>query len=308
MALHGLGSMTLGVPDVDSAREFYREFGLTESTSGTFASVDGGDQLHVVSNPYRRLMAVTIAADDADDLHRIERAAVRHGSHAMRQADGRLSVTEPITGLTIDVAIRDRIVSEPAPTPAFNAPGYVPRNGERAPAIFNTGKASPRRLGHVLYTTTDFDASIAFLTNVIGFKMSDSSPGVIAFMRCGTDHHNIGLINAPVPFFHHSSWQVNNVDEIGQGAQHLLTADPGRSVWGLGRHFLGSNFFWYFRDPAGNFAEYFADLDQIGEEVAWEPREWNGPEALYAWGPPVPADFVHPSDVSEIAEAMAAAG
>ena len=28
--------------------------------------------------------------------------------------------------------------------------------------------------------------------------------------------------------------------------------------WGLGRHFLGSNLFWYFRDPAGNYAEYYA--------------------------------------------------
>ena len=55
----------------------------------------------------------------------------------------------------------------------------------------------------------------------------------------------------------------NDVDEIGKGAQNLLAGDPTRSVWGLGRHFLGSNLFWYFRDPMGNYAEYYADLDQI---------------------------------------------
>ena len=58
------------------------------------------------------------------------------------------------------------------------------------------------------------------------------------------------------------------------------------SVWGLGRHFLGSNLFWYFRDPAGNFAEYFADLDQIGDDDAWIARDWAPDKSLYAWGPP----------------------
>ena len=48
-----------------------------------------------------------------------------------------------------------------------------------------------------------------------------------------------------------------------QGRAQPAGRRPDRNVWGLGRHFLGSNLFWYFRDPAGNFAEYYADLDQI---------------------------------------------
>jgi catechol 2,3-dioxygenase-like lactoylglutathione lyase family enzyme len=154
-----------------------------------------------------------------------------------------------------------------------------------------------------LYTSPDFEASKRFLTEVLGFKVSDSS-GPIAFLRCSTDHHNVGLINAPVPFFHHSSWQVNDVDEIGRGAQSLLAVDPQRSVWGLGRHFLGSNFFWYFRDPAGNFAEYYSDLDFIPEDMEWDSQEWAPEKSLYAWGPPVPQDFVQPSDLEEIIAAL----
>ena len=76
------------------------------------------------------------------------------------------------------------------------------------------------------------------------------------------------------------------------------------SVWGLGRHFLGSNLFWYFRDPSGNFAEYFADLDQIGDDDAWIARDWAPDKSLYAWGPPVPRDFVEPPDLAEIKEAL----
>lgn len=308
MGLHGLGSMTLGVPKVDDARHFYREFGLTETKDATFASSDGGEQLHLVHRPYRQLVAVSIAVDHSDDIARIQAAAAAHDAPVVEHGNGTISLTEPVTGLRLDVAIRGRVSSLPETSPLMNGPGSVVRDAERAPAIFNEGPASPRRLGHVLYTTPNFDASMSFLTDVVGFKLSDSSPGVIAFLRCSTDHHNIGLIASPAPMFHHSSWQVNDLDEIGRGAQHLLEEDPDRSVWGLGRHFLGSNLFWYFRDPAGNYAEYFADLDQISEDAEWLAREWTGPKALYAWGPPLPPDFVRPRDTDEIIEAMKAAG
>ena len=33
MSLHGLAEMTLGVPNVDATKQFYREFGLAESTA-----------------------------------------------------------------------------------------------------------------------------------------------------------------------------------------------------------------------------------------------------------------------------------
>src|SRR5438093_670189 len=81
-----------------------------------------------------------------------------------------------------------------------------------------------------------------------------------------------------------------NVDEIAMGAAKMQEAgwQPG---WGLGRHVIGSNFFYYIRDPWGSFAEYFHDLDYIPEHCAWEPRDFPEAEALYRWGPPVPEDF-----------------
>ena len=69
-------------------------------------------------------------------------------------------------------------------------------------------------------------------------------------------------------------------------------ADRGwQPGWGFGRHVIGSNFFYYIRDPWGSFAEYFFDLDVIPEDCAWEPRDWPGEDSLYIWGPPVPPDF-----------------
>ena len=60
-------------------------------------------------------------------------------------------------------------------------------------------------------------------------------------------------------------------------------------MWGLGRHYIGSNFFWYLRDPAGNFAEYYADLDVIADDEPWSPptSPTPGPLGMGAAGPPV---------------------
>jgi len=136
--------------------------------------------------------------------------------------------------------------------------------------------------------------------NVVGFKLSDAVPGVIEFLRCSPDHHNVALVEAPAPFLHHSSWQLESFDDIGHGATYLLAEDPERHLWGLGRHFLGSNLFWYFRDPAGNYAEYYADLDEIAEDAEWMARTWTPDKSLYSWGPQPPPQLLEPADLEEL--------
>jgi catechol 2,3-dioxygenase-like lactoylglutathione lyase family enzyme len=307
MALHGLAEITIGVPDVPATQAFYSEFGLASSAPGVLATADGGDQLRLVQRSYRHLVEYVLAADDADDLARISSAATAHDIDVSTHDDSSISLIDPICGIRARVTVRPRIRLRPYESPPTNTPGNASRVNDRSPAIFEAGPAQPRKLGHVLYATPDLDASMRFVCDVLGFKVSDTSAGVIAFLRCSDEHHNIGMTQAPLHFFHHSSWMVNDVDEIGKGAKNLLAGDPSRSVWGLGRHFLGSNLFWYFRDPAGNFAEYYADLDQIPSDADWEPRNWAPDKSLYAWGPPPPAEFIAPRDLDEIAGAQAAA-
>jgi len=307
MALHGMAEITLGVPDVAGTQAFYNEFGLSTSAPGVLATRDGGDQLRLVTRPYRHLVEYTVAADDQDDLDRISAAAAAKGLQVTSHDDGSISTVDPICGIRARVAVRPRLHVAPYESPVMNTPGHAARLNDRAPAIFDQGPAQPRKLGHVLYATPDLEASMAFLTGVLGFKVSDTSEGIIAFLRCSDDHHNIGMTQAPMHFFHHSSWMVNDVDEIGKGAQNLLAVDPTRSVWGLGRHFLGSNLFWYFRDPSGNYAEYYADLDQIPSAEEWEARNWAPDKSLFAWGPPPPQEFLEPRDLDAIAAGQAAA-
>jgi catechol 2,3-dioxygenase-like lactoylglutathione lyase family enzyme len=296
--------MTLGVTDLGAADQFYEEFGLAPVGGHRFASSEGGEQLRLVHTPMRRLVEFACAADDADDLARIRAAATAAGIAVADDGDD-IVMAEPIVGIGVRVTVRARIAQTPAAPTPWNGPALNSRGSQRAPAIFERDGTVPRRLGHVLYTSPDFDASRSFLNDVLGFRTSDLVPNLIAFNRCSTDHHNVGLISAPVPFFHHSSWQVDDVDAIGHGAHKLLAVDPSRNAWGLGRHFLGSNYFWYFRDPSGNMAEYFADLDQI-DDAEWTMGTWEPDKSLYSWGPPVPRDFVMPPDIEELSSAYAA--
>ena len=78
----------------------------------------------------------------------------------------------------------------------------------------------------------------------------------------------------------------------------MLDGRPERHVWGLGRHCAGSNFFWYLKDPAGNFCEYYSDMDCIVDDQLWTPEDLEGARGLFAWGPPPPASFLHPEDLA----------
>ncbi len=299
MALHGLAKVKIGVPNVVETVAYYADFGLIDRGAGVLATCNGGDQLEIVRANTRRLIELTIAADDQDDIAAIAARLERFGVPAQRTGPS-LSATEPVTGAGVRVSVRPRIVIEPAvaPTP-FNGPGRIERWG-RAPFISRTGPVRPRKLGHVVLGTTDLQTTMGFFVNGLGFKVSDFMGDQAAFLRCSVDHHNVLIMAAPVNFMHHTSWQVDDVDEIGRGAQRMLGGHPERHVWGLGRHYAGANFFWYLKDPAGNFSEYYSDMDAVPEDALWSPEVLHGLQGLYAWGPPPPPSFLEPEDLAAL--------
>ncbi len=299
MALHRLTTIMLGVPTVAPVAAYYAEFGLTALGADRFATADGGEQLRLVPAPTRRLVELGIGADDADDLARIARDLGALGVAVERRPDAVIAI-DGGTRVRVVVAIAPRIASPTAALPAGNGPGRIDRPNRRADGVLRSAPVRPRKLGHVVLGSTDLPASQRFFLRGIGFKVSDEIAGLAAFLRCSTDHHNLLVQAAPVPLLHHTSWQVDDVDEIGRGAHALLAADPSRHVWGLGRHHIGSNFFWYLKDPAGNFSEYYADLDCILDDQLWKPEVWDGMRGLYSWGPPPPPSFLAPDDLAEL--------
>jgi catechol 2,3-dioxygenase-like lactoylglutathione lyase family enzyme len=298
MALHMMASVVIGVPNTAETAAYYTEFGLTPVGDGWFSTLDGGKQLRLVDSPLRRLVAFTVGVDDTDDLNRVERRLTRLEAVTRREPN-RLTAIDPVGGVEVQLEVRPRLRQPEVPATRYNGPGRIERAGTRADGLLRTSPVRPRKLGHAVLGTTDFAASQRFYVEGIGFKVSDlMSTG--AFVRCSTDHHNLLLLKAPVNFLHHTSWQVDDIDDVGRGAAHMLEDHPERHVWGMGRHHYGSNFFWYLKDPAGNFSEYYSDLDCILEDQLWKPDVFDGGNGRISWGQPLPPSFMHPEDLAAL--------
>ena len=299
MSLHRLTSVTMGVPNVAETTGYYTEFGLAPVGDGWFTTRDGGRQLRVVPAATRRLVELHVGVDDPDDLDRVAASLARLGVAAERTGT-QLSAVEKATGVRATLEVADRLTQPPVPATPYNGPGRIERHDDRAPGILRSGPVRPRKLGHAVVGTTDLEATTSFFADGLGFKASDYIKGAGAFLRCSTDHHNLLALNAPVSFLHHTSWQVDDIDEVGRGAATMLADHPERHIWGMGRHHAGSNFFWYLKDPAGNFSEYYSDMDCIIDDQLWKPEVLEGARGLFSWGPPPPPSFLAPEDLAAL--------
>jgi catechol 2,3-dioxygenase-like lactoylglutathione lyase family enzyme len=151
----------------------------------------------------------------------------------------------------------------------------------------------PRHLSHVLLFTPDVDRQVAFYRDVLGLRLSDRSADIIAFMHGAhaSDHHLVAFAKSDAPGYHHSSWDVASLDDVGVGAESMKARGYAHG-WGVGRHVLGSNYFYYVQDPWGSWAEYSHGIDFVPADVEWPAADHAPEDSFYLWGPPPPEDFV----------------
>src|SRR2546430_17735813 len=116
--MHGLTSMTLGVPDVDAVASYYEDFGLRRvgdrpDRGLVLATTEGGEQLALRPSERRRLLEIGIGADDPDDLSRIEASLLPLGGEVERDAGG-LRVRGPDSAPQVNVQVGTRITEAAA--------------------------------------------------------------------------------------------------------------------------------------------------------------------------------------------------
>ncbi len=302
MSLHRLLGIHAAVPDPAGLAAFYTEMGLSGDPAVGFTGSDGGGSVTLSEGPFRRLESVSVGCHDEADLAAVAGRLAAAGTEA-RTTDGGLCVTDPASRVRFEVRPAGPAPVQAAPALVVpNAPGAVVRADRRAPAV-SEGPRPPRRLGHLVLGSPDPAATVALLVGGLGFKVSDSVEGIITFLRCSTDHHNVAVVESPVPLLQHYSWECDDVDHVGHAATALYRADPERQVWGMGRHFAGSNFYWYLADPSGSFVEFYSDLDQILDDEAWEAEgrtEFTFEHVANSWGPNLPLEFIVPADLETL--------
>lgn len=192
----------------------------------------------------------------------------------------------------------------------FNDESYKPR--ARKFQRFDPGPAEVYKLGHFGMVVSTFNAEMDWYTRYFNIVPSDilylATPSaaesqahkeevaMFAHIDRGTDlvdHHTLFLTSATPGtkhHVHHCSFEIHDFDTQALGHQWL--AEKGyKSVWGIGRHILGSQIFDYWWDTTGNMVEHYADGDLVNMEtpMAFGPA---GHEGLAVWGPEVPKAFL----------------
>jgi len=137
----------------------------------------------------------------------------------------------------------------------FVSPQGVPR--------FITGDMG---LGHTVLPAPDFDATLAFAKDVLGFGLSDifnfrpdpaAPPVRIHFLHCrNARHHSLALAEYPVPSgCVHVMVEVDSMTEVGR-AHDRLQANGGQLSATLGQHLNDRMTSFYMKTPSGFDLEY----------------------------------------------------
>lgn len=282
-----LAGYGLEVPDLEVANAFYSAFGLESEPLGDVrqlrAAHHGPADIILLKGAQKKLHHLSFAIRDVD--------TIRFAEHL--KASGVPATTPPFGTIREGLWFQDywgtwiNLVPVQTNPPLLElAPLTIQPRVDRHYWQELERETKPNRLGHLLMFTHDCDRVEAFFLEVLGMRIADRVQGKVTFLSAGTgirDHHCFGLIPSTHRGLQHSSFSVDSVDAIGFGALQMQRAGY-KEGFGLGRHALASNLFYYIRDPWGSWVEYYSDMDKISE--SWETRDWNGlPYIWPEWAP-----------------------
>jgi catechol 2,3-dioxygenase-like lactoylglutathione lyase family enzyme len=288
-------------PDLDAMEAFAIDFGLARADrSGDTLYVrgtDGDPFLHVTHRGEAGFAGVAFEAASVDDLRMIARAegaAVERldgpgGGSVVRLTDPNGFAVEVVAGREsadpIEIARATRTNSA-YETPRLNTVKRVGR-----------GPSHVKRLGHCVLNVKDFRLSETWYKSRFGFITSDEislgPPEAVlgAFLRCDrgpipSDHHTLFLVGGSKPRFNHAAFEVADYDDLMKG-NWWLQEKQRHHEWGIGRHFLGSQIFDYWRDPWGHTLEHWTDGDLLNAD--WGSHRASMHELMgVQWGPSAP--------------------
>lgn len=304
-AVHSIDHFALNVPSIDEAHRFFEAFGLTVNRAGR-----QGDELEIRATDGHRWGRVLAGArkemaylsfncyeDDLADLRAQTVAAGASVVASMAGGGGAGFEFRDPDGNLIQVRVGPK--TSPNSKTASRAV-VVPADVRGACTRAEVVRVKPRRLSHVLLFSPDVLRAVSFYERALGLRLSDKSLDLIAFTHAphGCDHHLVAFAKSRARGWHHSSWDVEGVDLVGEGAAQMLAAGYAKG-WGTGRHVLGSNYFHYVEDPWGSFCEYSADIDFVSAGRDWPAGDFAPEDSLYLWGPNVPENFIHNTEAQD---------
>jgi catechol 2,3-dioxygenase len=284
MIISRIAHVSLGVPDVEIAIEFYGDLlgleVLDRQGDRVFLGTGRSATFELELGPYETGLdhfAFSVRGQSALDLarQRVEGAGVEVVELDVTDEPG---LTAGLTfALPTGHAMELVLESDPV--------GFIPLSAAPAAHHRVTG---PVPLEHITLLCADIRATSEFLVEQLGFRITDSwqpsddQPWRNTWLRSGELHHDLAMLtaNVPEPEIHHFCFAVPSVADLVRVSDALAARGIALDS-SMGRHVGGNNVFLYFKDPWGNRLEVNTDMARIDPAAA--PRVLRAPLPFDAW-------------------------
>jgi catechol 2,3-dioxygenase-like lactoylglutathione lyase family enzyme len=298
----------LRAPDLDLAEEFLTHFGMARAertkTALYMRGTDPAHHIHVTEKADAPgFVGLAYYAASLDDLKRV---ATAPGASAVENIDEpgggkRVRLREP-NGYQIEVVYGIEPLKRIAvKRQALNlGEDSLKRAGELM--RLSKGPSRVKRIGHGVLASPRVQETVRWFRETLGFICSDDvyagSPENIigSFNRCDrgdeyVDHHVFFCVMNERAGLNHLSFEVQDIDDVFMGHEHIAQLGKYEHMWGIGRHLLGSQVYDYWSDPWGRVHEHWADTDRLN--VKNGSNLMSAEEGLVSqWGERPPEKFI----------------
>lgn len=174
----------------------------------------------------------------------------------------------------------------------FFGPAYSPSDKPfHSSVMVGNGFVTGRQgMGHVLTIAQDYQKTVDFYVDVLGFRISDyirdseTLPGVeldATFLHTHTGrHHSLATAHIPAPKkMHHLMVETQDLNDIGQAYDRCIEA--GYDMFsGIGHHPNDKVISFYVQSPSG-FGLEFGHGSVIIDDGSWEVKNY---QQMSTWG------------------------
>lgn len=298
----------LAAPDLDRMEAFLTNFGLVRQartkTALYMRGTGAAHHIHVTELGAPGFIGLAFHAQNGEDLVRISKADGAAPMETMDEPGGgqRVRLADP-NGIAIEV-VHGMAEIEPIAVRAnvMNTAGASRRRVGARKSLAG-GAAHVKRLGHFGIVSPDPAGTVAWYRVILGFAGSDeiyvdAEDNVMAsFNRVDrgaefVDHHTLLCVHGAKAGLNHLAFEVEDMDDLLIGHDHMKAAATGTHMWGPGRHVIGAQVFDYWLCPWGHLHEHWTDSDMLNSDHVLELHPRGEGVVGSQWGPPPPQAFV----------------
>ncbi|HEX9464883.1 MAG TPA: catechol 2,3-dioxygenase [Alphaproteobacteria bacterium] len=264
----------LRAPDLDVMEEFLTEFGMFRSARTDTALYMRGTapshHIHVTEKGQPGFVSVAFRLESEDDLKALAALPGASGIEGIDEPGGgkRVRLRDPFNGFLIEAV-------HGIAAPALLSVGDRPLNWSAEvlktvgdPRRLQFGPSRVKRISHTVFSTPRLTETLAWFRQTFGllctdeFYVGERSNVVGSFNRLDrgnepVDHHVLNCYHGPTAGLQHLSFEVQDIDDLFIGHNHLKRIGKYEHLRGVGYHVPGGQVYDYWLNPWGQMHEHW---------------------------------------------------